>query len=188
MKKFGFIFTMLLAAFSSSFAQVELLDIESGYYQITCKSTGKCLEVSGSEIKEKGKTTGPNDNGQRVQQWDCTRGADQQLWYLESTGIKGMYYLKCKRSGKCLDITDGKDANGTPIQQWEYAGTPAQKWELYGIQDGDGYKAYIVSVLHGQKCLDVKGEERTKNGGTVQLYDYVRGSDNQIWYLEPVGR
>jgi beta-glucosidase len=71
--------------------------------------------------------------------------------------------------GKCVDVTGGDAANGTPIQLYDCNGTAAQRWSV--TPDG------TLEALG--KCLDVAGGA-TANGSPVQLYE-CNGSGAQQW-------
>jgi hypothetical protein len=75
------------------------------------------------------------ENGVRIQQWGC--GTDsRQVWHLVVTAnkdLKNGYMLVNGASGKCLDVTNGKDADRTPVQQWDCRFghfAPSQTWFL----------------------------------------------------------
>jgi len=178
MKKSLLILSVLLLQLSNVFAQSEgkIVDLVDGYYRLLSKTSGKYLDVE----------SGSNENGANVHQWQYSPDADSQIWLIKNLG-DGMYAFIDKSSGKYLDV-DANDKkygeNGTNVQQWEYAGTPNQKWEIYSASQ-DNYWFYIVN-LATQRCLDVDSKERNDDGGNVQVWDWVRGSDNQIWVLEPI--
>jgi Ricin-type beta-trefoil lectin domain len=70
---------------------------------------------------------------------------------------------------KCLDVSGGNTASGTPIQIWDCNGTAAQKW------------SFTDGVLRGiaGKCLDVSGSN-TANGTKIQIWD-CNGTAAQKW-------
>ncbi|MEU8842513.1 ricin-type beta-trefoil lectin domain protein [Streptomyces roseus] len=74
-------------------------------------------------------------------------------------------------AGKCVDVTGGNPANGTPVQLYDCNGTPAQQWTL--AADG------TLRALG--KCLDVTSGG-TADGTPVQLYD-CNGTPAQRWAL-----
>ncbi|GAA2692632.1 SMP-30/gluconolactonase/LRE family protein [Actinoplanes palleronii] len=71
--------------------------------------------------------------------------------------------------GKCLDVTDGRSANGVRIQLWACNSGAAQRWTV----GDDG----TVAALG--RCLDVAAGATT-DGAAVQLYD-CNGSGAQRW-------
>ncbi|MBM6402882.1 ricin-type beta-trefoil lectin domain protein [Phycicoccus sp. CSK15P-2] len=78
--------------------------------------------------------------------------------------------------GKCLDVTEGSTANGTPAQMWTcYAGSRNQTWTLASDQ--------TVRALG--KCLDIEGRGVT-NGSVVQMWD-CHGGENQRWVHTSAG-
>lgn len=72
-------------------------------------------------------------------------------------------------SGKCVDVTNGNSANGTPLQLYTCNGTPAQTWSV----PGDG------TVRAFGKCMDVRGGATTALT-VVQLYQ-CNGTPAQQW-------
>ncbi|MER7008333.1 S8 family serine peptidase [Dactylosporangium sp. NPDC000555] len=72
-------------------------------------------------------------------------------------------------AGKCVDVMNRLNANGTPIQLYDCNNTPAQYWSL----QSDG----TVRALG--KCMDVTAAG-TANGTKVQLYD-CNGTQAQRW-------
>ena len=105
-------------------------------------------------------------------------------------------------SNKCLDLRNGRVANGTPIQQWTCTGHNNQLWTFvykgtvhwHGLTWG---KWNIVSALAGNYCLDARGNS-TKNGTKLQLWKcgtnpphanqewlelHVNGTDAFTWIL-----
>jgi hypothetical protein len=73
------------------------------------------------------------DNGANIQQWDDTKGTNQQ-WYLEYAG-DGWFYIRNRQSAKCLEVADATAASlpGANIQQWEKDGGTNQQWRFIPI-------------------------------------------------------
>lgn len=115
---------------NQAFAFMRLPD---GTYRISAYHSGLSLEVSNSSKK----------NGGRVQQWEFLEDYDCKYWYIYDCG-NGWYKIINKNSGKCLDISAGKDEAGTAIQQYEDNGTNAQRFSLtkleYSPQNYNRYK------------------------------------------------
>ncbi|MFJ6737730.1 glycoside hydrolase family 19 protein [Streptomyces sp. NPDC091279] len=74
-------------------------------------------------------------------------------------------------AGKCVDVAEANNANGTPVQLYDCNGTPAQQWTI----GTDG----TIRALG--KCLDVV-DFGTGDGSAVQLWDCA-GSANQQWVV-----
>ena len=80
----------------------------------TVRSLGMCMDVA----------YGSSDDGAVVQLVNC-HGGPAQHFVLNRAGD-----LVNLGSGKCVDVTDMRTANGTALQQWECGGTSNQKWSL----------------------------------------------------------
>jgi hypothetical protein len=72
-------------------------------------------------------------------------------------------------AGKCVDVMNRLNTNGTPVQLYDCNNTPAQYWTL----QADG----TVRALG--KCMDVTAAAN-QNGTKVQLYD-CNGTPAQQW-------
>jgi len=122
------------------------------------------------------------DNGVRIQQWAC--GTDsRQVWQLVVTSNPSTFKLGYKvvnsASGKCLDVVDGKNADRTPIQQWDcrfghYAAS--QTWYL-----DPAVPTRIVSDIGG-RCLEVAGGSLIQ-GAYLQTYHCTSNNPAQIFVL-----
>lgn len=90
----------------------------------TIMQDNKCLDV----------TDGKNTNGVKLQVWTCADGnpnqqfshSGGQVLELPDDRISWMAH-----TDKCLDLTDGKQDNGTPLQIWSCGSTnPNQLWAI----------------------------------------------------------
>ncbi|NEC64798.1 RICIN domain-containing protein [Streptomyces sp. SID9727] len=80
-------------------------------------------------------------------------------------------------NGKCLDVTDGSTADGTPAQMWTcYPGSQNQSWTL----NSDG------SLTARGKCLDLAANG-TANGTAVHLWTCYGSVATQKWRLTSAG-
>ncbi|SCF62438.1 Ricin-type beta-trefoil lectin domain-containing protein [Streptomyces sp. DconLS] len=79
-------------------------------------------------------------------------------------------------NGKCLDVTDGSTADGTPAQMWSCAPGPNQSWTL----NGDG------SLTALGKCLDLVNNGTT-NGTAVHMWTCYSTVATQKWKLTAAG-
>ncbi|MFD5067925.1 ricin-type beta-trefoil lectin domain protein [Streptomyces sp. NPDC087866] len=80
-------------------------------------------------------------------------------------------------TGKCLDVTDGSTADGTPAQMWTcYPGSQNQSWTL----NSDG------SLTAKGKCLDLAANG-TANGTAVHLWTCYGTVASQKWRLTSAG-
>lgn len=73
-------------------------------------------------------------------------------------------------NGKCLDVTDGSTADGTPAQMWSCSPGPNQTWTL----NDDG------SLTALGKCLDVV-DGGTANGSAVHMWTCYASVASQKW-------
>nr|WP_299060101.1 RICIN domain-containing protein [uncultured Actinomyces sp.] len=77
-------------------------------------------------------------------------------------------------AGKCLDIFEQRNENGTPIHLWDCVPAPTQEWrQLSGGQ--------LQNVATG-KCLAVR-EDSSENGTVIHLWDCHSGQTEK-WSFE----
>lgn len=142
--------------------------IEDGYYTINIDSTSNLgFDIVNYTIS----------NGGNLQLWNQTPNA-AQIFYINKNA-DGWYTIKNFASGKVLDVSSGKSADGTNVQQWDANGTNAQKFKFY--EDAKGI-VHILSALGKRKVLDISGGNM-KNGGNVQIYTY-NGSNAQNFVIK----
>ena len=126
--------------------------IDDGYYIISSAlDKNKVLDISAASIYA----------GANVQIWDNV-DVNQQKFYIKYDG-SGYYTIKNVKSGKLLDVANGKTERGTNVWQWTSNGTDAQKWV---IQKSENYYN-IISKLSGIN-LEV-AEGKIQNGSNVQI-------------------
>jgi hypothetical protein len=81
--------------------------------------------------------------------------------------------------GKCLDITNGDDANGTKVQLLTCNGNPQQQW-VGPMLDGT-----IRPLMDESKCLDLNNWDTTNGAqGAIQIW-LCSGGSNQKWQIDP---
>ena len=87
------------------------------YYEIRNFGSEMCAGLNSWEF---------SSNGAPIVQHTCN-GSPEQLWSAVPVGSD--YYMFVNlRSGKCMDVTNGTDANWTPVQQWACTNTNGMKW------------------------------------------------------------
>src|SRR5262249_19645109 len=92
------------------------------------------------------------------------------------------FLVVSQNSGKCLDLQDGSQADGTPIIQWTCHGGGNPQWRP--MLRGRGFCG--VSVAQTGKCLAVKDASLDNGADIVQMpCGGYKGS--QLWYLLPFG-
>ncbi|WP_409186001.1 RICIN domain-containing protein [Amycolatopsis sp. VS8301801F10] len=119
--------------------------------QLKGVQSGRCLQVSGvgSDARADSRAT---------ELWDCSTTAPKQLWDLSSLG-DNKYTLTNRNSGKCLNLSRGDIANGTPItqfschngieQQWEFTTAPNGSLALRNVKTGKVIDAYNSGTANG---------------------------------------
>jgi hypothetical protein len=139
------------------------------YFAFTNYGSGKCAGLSTADYY---------DNGARVIQQTCN-GQPEQQWAPVGLG-SGNYQWVNARSGKCMDVTDGKNADRTPIQQWNCTNTIGMSWHVYGPIPTP-LPAQVVSRIGG-RCLDVAGGSG-QDGAAIQTYHCTSGNTAQAWVI-----
>lgn len=91
-------------------------------------------------------------------------------------------------SGKCLDDTAFRNANGTWQEIYTCNYQSNQLWgEIYGRSDGAvEIEVYHSSIVHGPECLDMLGGS-SANGAHVVIYrcNFNHSDDAELWYPVP---
>src|SRR5207248_10335733 len=108
----------------------------------------------------------------------CDATNNNQKWVLSHIG-NGVYEFFNVGASKCMDVTDGKNADHTPIQLWGCNGSTSMRWTANPSFDG---VAQVKSETGG-RCLDVFGDE----GAQLSLI-HCTGFGNlaQIWRFPTV--
>ena len=96
----------------------------------------------------------------------------------DGSNLNGLYVLRDKNSGKCLEIAGGSVTDGAAAIQNNCDGSAQQKWDLIQVA-GTTYK---LKNLASAKVLDVKGGGTTND---VQQWADVNGAAQQ-WRILPV--
>jgi hypothetical protein len=131
--------------------------------------SGKCLDADGNHLDQ---------NGDRVQLWDCN-GGDNQKWYLEPVNPQNpsQFRLRNVADQKCLDAdANGLNNNGDKVQLWGCGSGLEQRWLVY---HGSGNDLVFKNMADG-KVLDADANGINNNGDRVQVWDWWGGA-NQIW-------
>jgi endo-1,4-beta-xylanase len=80
------------------------------------------------------------------------------------------------QSGRCIDVPNSTQANGTQVQLYDCNGATNQTWT---------YTSSKQLQVYGNKCLDANGKGTT-NGTTVIIWD-CNGQTNQQWNVNTNG-
>lgn len=127
-------------------------------YELVARHSGRCVDVANAS----------QSNGGTLQQWTCN-GFGQQRWtapLVETVGETKYVKLVAQHSGKCIDVTNASQSNGTVIQQWDCNGSAQQKWS---------FKSVDSAPIPTETFLTVPEEERL-NGqpGYASAHGYVK--------------
>ncbi|MFI2431731.1 RICIN domain-containing protein [Streptomyces sp. NPDC018693] len=133
--------------------------------------SGKCLDVKDASTADLAS----------VQQWTCYNAPGNQTFIFTAVGDSlndGYYTIRASHSGKCLDVTQGSQANGARVYQWHCNGQPNQEWKL--VQRPNGY--FSLVARHSGKCMEVAGGSLA-NGAVVVQQTCASDRPWQEWKL-----
>lgn len=160
-----------------------------GFYKITNKKSGKCLDVAGASEY----MYDENGNPTNIQQYEDNGGANQQ-WAVRQIngGDKGILYtFKARCSGFCLDLWLGEDSlyNGANISMCKDNGSLAQQWRLIPyapsigktIEDGEYQIVYHAAE---NKAVGAVGSDI---GANVELSSSYKGDYKQTFNVKYLG-
>lgn len=116
-----------------------------------------------------------NDNGNVALGYNT--GTNEELWKLERQG-DGSYVIRSVKDGKVLDVDNGRNADGTNVQVWDYNGGDGQKWYIYGRWNGE----YYLKPKCASRVLDVT-HGNNNSGDNVALYglNYSDAQRFEFW-------
>ncbi|MGC4891444.1 non-reducing end alpha-L-arabinofuranosidase family hydrolase [Micromonospora sp. DT227] len=80
------------------------------------------------------------------------------------------------QSGRCVDVPNSSQTNGTRVQLWDCNGQSNQQWT---------YTSNKQLMVYGSKCLDANAKG-TANGTAIIIYD-CNGQPNQQWNVNSNG-
>lgn len=142
-------------------------------------------------------------NGLTIVQLPCNQYNLYQRWFLTSGEFDNstsppttLYQIVNSGSGQCLDLRDGKTANGSPVQQWPCNwGRDPSTTMLWRLNDDVFFyelKNERTKERTGAgKCLDVRGGSSAP-GAVLQIYDCTSASGTELnWaqlFIFPYGK
>lgn len=147
---------------------VQSATVKDGWYYIKNTNAQKYLQVKDNK----------GANGQNVEISTGT-GVAGQKWYL--TNVDNGYVTLKNGTGFMLDVTYGKDENGTNMQVYSANGATAQQYKLVSTAQ-NGVYGILTRCSSDTKGLDV--EQRAINDGANVLEYAYSGASNQTWVLE----
>jgi hypothetical protein len=167
----GLLLAGALVAISSGVANAQLPIVEQSLPLMNLGS-GKCLAVAPNGGDYSG-------NGLRVQQQTCN-GADYQTWTVVWGGFVGgigTYQIVNQKSRKCLDLTDGNRADGTPVQQWTCTASTTMLWRMAGLYLDN---QFTVQNARTGSCLDVAWGSHD-DGAALQGFHCTSENESQVF-------
>lgn len=96
--------------------------------------------------------------------------------------LSGIFQIRTRHSGKCLDVEWASSADGARLIQWDCHGGNNQRFQFDDL--GNGF--HRIRAYHSDKCLDVTGASADDgaqiiqyvcHGGTNQQFQLVRNGD-----------
>jgi hypothetical protein len=138
-------------------------------YQIQNYGSGKCAGVNWWEA---------GNNGAGVVQQDCNSSSPYQQWTRDPIGSGYQHFVNVA-SGKCMDVTDGINADWTPVQQWTCTNTPGMAWKTSFPYP---WVPFQVKSAIGGRCLDVRGGS-LQPGAVIQIYHCTSNNPAQVWRI-----
>lgn len=93
----------------------------------------------------------------------------------------GVYRIKSKVTGQCVDVPDGTTTAGVQIQQWTDNNNIAQKWNFISL--GNGY--YKIRSAASNLCLDNAGG--SLNAGNILIQWTDNNNIAQHWRVQDMG-
>jgi endoglucanase Acf2 len=93
----------------------------------------------------------------------------------------GVYQIKSKKSGLCLDVLGGFTAQATRIIQWQCHDGNNQRWAVSATGDGQ----YKLLAMHSGLAMDVDSAS-ARNGAAVQQW-LDNGTQAQRFKIEDLG-
>lgn len=108
-----------------------------------------------------------------------TLSADQS-----SAAVAAANTIRHSPTGKCLDVSGGRTADGTGVITWTCVVLPNQRWELRQVDNTIDGRVYEVRPQHvSGKCLDIAGMS-TADGARAIMWT-CNGQWNQQFILKP---
>jgi hypothetical protein len=90
------------------------------YFNIVSLNSGKCIDVPNASVA----------SGVALQQYDCTNGANNQLWSVTAGATAGTFKFKSLNSGLCIGAAGGSSATNALFQQETCAAISSQEFRF----------------------------------------------------------
>lgn len=136
---------------------------------------------------------GSGANGVSITTVPCDPAYPSYFWYLQYVRMavfqnpfakEPLYWIRNSGTGKCLDLTDGRTADWTPLQQWDCTDTDGQLWAFSPMGAFNKIKNF-----RSRQCMDVRAGSG-EVGAIIQNYRCANlpdGTENlaQLWAWGP---
>lgn len=104
-----------------------MINVTGVYWKIVpVSATSKALDVYNAS----------GDDGANAVIWDYTGGANQQWLIIEQDS--GIYQIKARHSGKCLDVDGTTTSSGANVRQWTCDNSETQQFQLLDVKSITG--------------------------------------------------
>ncbi|MCI9034683.1 MAG: hypothetical protein HFJ08_11675 [Lachnospiraceae bacterium] len=156
-----------------------------GFYKITNKQSGKCLNVASDYLFDESGT--PTNIDQRID-----NGSSAQQWAIRAVdgGDKGILYtLQARCSGYCLDLWGANTENGTNISMYTDNATAAQQWRLvpYAPSVGQTIPDGEYQIVYSTAENKAIGAVGNTCGANVELSSLYKGDYRYTFEVKYLG-
>ena len=137
-------------------------------FKIISKNSGKCLEVSNSNMSDNATIWQYSYNGEPNQHWSIIPVSE------------GYVKIIASHSEKCLAVGHAILDNEAPILQETYTGDDNQLWSLEFL----GNNSYALIAKHSGKCVEIFNASLEDNA-TANQFTYSKKS-HQTWIIKDI--
>jgi hypothetical protein len=115
----------------------QLIPVDGGFFQVRSRSSGLILDVEHSSGDDHARIIQWTDNGGHNQHWEFVPVdvPPPDLPFPVLGGGMTFYKLRCRLSGKVLDVPGRSADPGTQLQQYADNGANNQLWQLISVGD-----------------------------------------------------
>jgi len=118
----------------------------SGDVRLTIGDSGKCIAIAGGAKM-----------GNQFHAWKCRANSSLQAFQLKQMQ-QGLYQIRSKRDGMCLDVSGSATKVGAPVVQWRCK-SKSNANQLWQVLPGAGGKSFLLKARHSGKCLQLNNPD-----------------------------
>ena len=118
----------------------------------------------------------------------CTETAEPGLEPTVATDLAPASFtstLAASHSGRCLDVPEGKTANGVLLQQWDCRNNANQRFDFHPV--AGKRDTYVIRNPKTRGCVDVSLSKKSEQGAFVLHQWACHGLANQQFQLKSAG-